>query len=146
MSDQDMYCPRRAEGYPEFLQGVPDTWECNRWSGRAADRWPADFERPRTCSFCGGVHVDDALALIEKGWEIGLTTKRYKLYLHPPGSMLHHKRTMAALETGGTGDLPEPTVLAPVPPVKLYGMHATADQLERLNQALKAQFERQGVL
>lgn len=52
----------------------------SRWSA-----WLSKSRKPRTCSFCGGIHPEDAIRLIEEGWESERTDKRYKHYLYPAG-------------------------------------------------------------
>lgn len=97
--------------------------------------WDYGGEQPRTCSFCGGVHPDDAIALIEAGWTVDCTTKAYKRYLEPPGYHDYMLRIQAAgwnVERAG-----EPRVESPVPPVKLYVQHFNAEQIARFNAALQ---------
>lgn len=91
--------------------------------GRFANRWwPSPYKggtvwqidwQPRTCSYCGGVHPDDAIRLHEEGWIVESTTKNYKFYLKPPGAGW-----------------------APVPPVKVYLAHFDSPAIKRANIAL----------
>lgn len=140
-------CPQRVEvGSSHHKGGDLDTWNRDTWAlerqwsdwllytrSRMYDRlgwtgnrfyrgtfWPAGFAPPRTCSFCGSVHPDDAIALMRRGWEVESSGKNYKRYLHPPG----YRPLMA--------------VRSPVPPVKLYVQHMSAKQIHRLNDALDA--------
>ena len=76
--------------------------------------WSYGGEQPRTCSFCGGVHPDDAIALIRAGWRVQDTDKGDKRYMAPPSG---HP--------------------SPVPPVKLYVQHCTEEQIEHFNRALR---------
>lgn len=75
--------------------------------------WPEGEPRPRTCSYCGGAHPDDAIALIMRGWEVETTGKSYKLYLRPPGPR------------------------SPVPPVKVYTYHFDQRQADAFTAALR---------
>lgn len=132
---EKLVCPRRNEGYiPEFV-GDNDTWETNTWDMKGKnDYWPYGFDKPRTCSFCGGVNIDDAIKLIEEGWEIHTTTKPYKWYLEPPGTIAYRRRVINAM-----GDEEKVKIVfgepikSAVPPVKMYGQHATKEQITKLN-------------
>lgn len=148
----DLMCPRRGEGpVPKFV-GDHDEWETTRWiSNPEYDKWPEELgEHPRSCSFCGCVHPEDAIDLIKnRGWEIEPSTKSYKWYINPPGSMLHHKRIMGVLDPKNSEEEIEKAFKAPhhevVPPVKLYGMHGTPEQLAELNGLLDLQRTSGGV-
>jgi hypothetical protein len=83
------------------LAGGGDTWP---WS----DHW----QPPRSCSFCGGAHPDDAITLARAGWKLEATGKMYKFYLNPPGCRASY---------------PDPA-----PPVKLYAQHFTPEQFKVL--------------
>lgn len=115
MADQ-VSCPRR------FVAGATesDGWDTDRWEPRGASDtstfFPQGFQPPRTCSYCGGVHPQDALDLMQKGWRIEATDKSYKRYMHPP----HGTREAS-------------------PPVKLYVMHLTPEQIDRFNSLLSKQ-------
>jgi hypothetical protein len=114
--------------YKEML----DYWSTSNWGPYYMSQWPKEFEPPRTCSFCGGVHPDDAIKLVEQGWEVEATGKFYKRYINPPG-------TKAARDIYfKTGVFPGREYTDPTPPVKLYTMHFTAEQIERFNTLLKA--------
>jgi hypothetical protein len=106
--------------------------------GENADLWHWSGEVPRTCSFCGGVHPEDAIRLVSDGWEVESTSKSYKRYLTPPGSALRHHAFLASLRDRsrepGEG---VPSVWSPTPPVKLYAMHFDADQIGRLDDAMR---------
>lgn len=131
-------CPRRDEN-PMADQSFPgpDWWETGQWAAtqKEADAEVAEFmaahpnggignvlwcyggEQPRTCSYCGGVHPDDAVTLIQLGWNVDPTDKRYKRYLEPPTYR------------------PFPS---PIPPVKLYLQHCSQEQIDSLNAALRS--------
>ncbi len=88
-------CPRRMEPGP---WNYPDTDTWDRREGANS---------PRKCSFCGGVHPDDAIELLESGkrtW--GQTDKSYKGYLMP-----NHE--------------------------KFYIQHFDKEQVDRLNAAIR---------
>jgi hypothetical protein len=98
--------------------------------------WNYGGEQPRTCSFCGGIHPDDAIALIKAGWTVDATTKSYKRYLEPPGYRDYMERIRRAgynVEAAG-----EPRVASPVPPVKLYTQHFSPEQIAAFNQVMRA--------
>jgi hypothetical protein len=82
--------------------------------GANNDRWLGSGDPPRTCSFCGGIHPEDAIRLVSENWRIEPTTKDYKRYLQPPLPGWH-----------------------PTPPVKLYVQHFSDEQVERFNAATK---------
>lgn len=135
MAEELQQCPRRDEGFVYRRgDGGPDHWYMGRWAAtleeaekKAADLaargvgshapsfvWPGNKTQPRICSYCGGIHPEDAIALIEEGWLVGGTDKAYKRYLEPPnGKSL-------------------------VPPVKLYVQHFTQGQVDRFNLALRS--------
>lgn len=150
MTDEQLMCPRRAGCVPHSAFPDHDEWETNRWTRHPEhDKWPEVLgEYPRSCSFCGSVHPEDAIDLIKnRGWEIEPSTKSYKWYINPPGAMLHHKRIMASFEGKQPGRGNDPDVEAAfkaphhevIPPVKLYGMHGTPEQLAELNGLLDLQ-------
>lgn len=114
--DEKQLCPRREEG-PVFTETTEDSWRHNRWGGDPASfKWPKELgEPPRSCSFCGGVHVTDVIKMIVDGWVIEPSDKSYKWYIEPPKG------------------------LSIIPPVKLYGQHATPEELIVLNGLLKEQ-------
>lgn len=139
MIDGGRFCPRRLDN-PASIERFPgpDVWETGRWYPKGSaelaqylaergpstatmiygehDRqWPPESGAPaRTCSYCGGVHPNDALRLLEQGWHLDRTGKSYKVYLEPPhGFQL-------------------------IPPVKLYTPHCTQEDLDLLNEALRA--------
>jgi hypothetical protein len=103
------------------------------------DLWLWSWGPPRVCSFCGGIHPEDAIRLVSEGWEIDPTGKSYKRYLNPPGSAQRHAAFLASCRDPnrepGEG---VPSVWAPTPPVKLYAWHLDADQRRRFNEAVDA--------
>ena len=64
-------CPRRMQ---EF-----GTWD----RVENMDRW-AKRERHLTCTFCGSLHPDTFIELVEAGFQVGPTDKSYKAYLVAP--------------------------------------------------------------
>lgn len=117
-----MTCPRQDAEHPLRMRA---RWERGRWglvvrarwwwlrvTGRMEGgiRWPGG-PKPRTCSYCGGVHPDDAVSLLKAGWHVEGTDKSYKRYLNPPS---------------GPG---------PVPPVKVYVQHFGHEQIAAFNAA-----------
>lgn len=97
--------------------------------------WPSDV--PRTCSFCGGIHPEDAIRLLNEGWEVEATDKGYKRYLGPPGTRALNEAIMASIRAGAPQQQ-IPAGWSPVPPVKLYVQHLNEEQVERFNAALRA--------
>jgi hypothetical protein len=151
MSEQS--CPDRAFAPPgPFGPGGTDTWETDRWTkdpevaeqeirnfmaknptgGISTNLWKSDLPVPRTCSYCGGIHPDDAVTLLEGGWEVEATTKSYKRYLQPPG---YHKQHLDVMQSLQSGSLPE--FWHPRPPVKLYVSHFSPEQIDKFNATVK---------
>lgn len=147
-------CPRRMEGPFRFSEF--DTWQRDRWkntkeeadkaieefkarnspgSSMSDPQWHGDSPQPRTCSFCGSIHPDDLLQLLLEGWELEPTDKGYKYYVHPKGWRENFNKRMSSF-TGGPTDIPR--FWSPTPPVKSYVMHASEEQIKKLNDALKA--------
>lgn len=155
-------CPRRMDVGPWQRDPDLDSWETDRWTkDRAAveakqkaedearpsgnihrgphnDLWIDESDVPRTCSFCGGIHPDDAIALVKSGWEVEATGKNYKRYLHPKG---YGKNCEAVIARIKNTELPWPEFWNPVPPVKLYTMHFNQEQIDAFNAAIKANKE-----
>jgi hypothetical protein len=98
--------------------------------------WPAGAPRPRTCSFCGGVHPDDAVTLLLAGWELEGTGKADTRRLHPPGYDAGVRAMLAAIRARRNGLPRRPAVRSPVPPVTLYIQHCTTAQIAQLNAAI----------
>lgn len=129
----------------DFPTKGPDSWDTNRWiirsreeSAAAARAYEVKHVRkdgtqgayasddmdswygawvPRTCSYCGGIHPEDALKLMDEGWRIEGTTKSYKRYMQPPASL-------------------KPWSM--VPPVKIYFQDWTSEQGDLFNSKLAA--------
>lgn len=114
MSAERFWCPRRSDfnraGDPR------DEWARNRWDSIGAT-WPNGFEKPRTCSWCGGVHPGDATDLLHAGFRLEETDKDYKFYMHP---------------VDGTFT---------IPPIKLYLMHFSGEEVMRADAAIRARAE-----
>ena len=58
-------------------------------SQKNVDKWYYDLSEKREyriCSYCGGMHPEDAINSIKYGAEISTTDKRYKVYLKPRNS------------------------------------------------------------
>lgn len=158
-------CPRRMTemGPWDHKEGL-DHWLTDRWScdeeavkkkhkeydekngltegvdvfrSETSDLWLWSWGPPRCCSFCGSIHPDDAMRLLEEGWEEELA-KSYKAYLNPPGSSSKHQAFLASVRDPkrepGEG---VPSIWSPTPPVKLYVGHLSSDQLARLNEIHK---------
>jgi len=130
-----MTCPDRRGKPPGWDVGNQDYWSTNRWGPYYGATWPAGFPQPRVCSFCGGVHPDDAITLVAAGWESESTGKNYKRYLEPPG---YHAWLSTAFKSVGVPRELEPMPVSPLPPVKLYVWHFNDEQTGRFNQVLDA--------
>lgn len=106
--------------------------EMFNWSS-GGERWEWPWQ-PRTCSYCGGVNVEDVIKLFNEGWEGHSTDKRYKWYVEPPGYLARYRWSMAPVKSGP----PPPYTWSAVPPVKLYTQHfESQEQVDRLNEAMK---------
>lgn len=120
MDDEKFVCPRRMglEVVDAVLSGF-DNWRdgSHRWNDEPFIAWPDGVEKPRTCSHCGGINPDDAIALLIDGWSVELTDKGYKFYMHPPERV------------------------AVVPPVKMYLMHWTHAQVARADEIVRGRRE-----
>lgn len=81
----------------------------NTFYSEIANYWPWDTNIPRTCSFCGSINPTDTFMLLENGWKIELSTKKYKFYLKPPDNK------------------------SPVPCIKAYTSHFTTEEIDILN-------------
>lgn len=98
--------------------------------------WPGDV--PRTCSYCGGIHPEDAIRLVTEGWEVEATGKSYKRYLNPPGTAAKRVAVLANLRAGiSQMEVTADQVWGPTPPAKLYTDHLNDEQIGRFNAALK---------
>ena len=155
-------CARRCELGPNHMEEHKDTWNRKHWDHKyrwaGTKSWTDEKGKrrqekigpkrqgwkhpwlPRACSYCGSIHPDDAIKLIEEGWEVEGSTKSYKHYLNPPGDRLRYevlvgKRSIESLTPE------EQTIIknywSPTPPVKLYMLHLTKDHVHRLNAAVE---------
>lgn len=165
-SEDVQTCPDRNSmpGPWKFGENL-DRWETDRWSrnvllirikhfftilfnriknrgrqtlfmGSHNDEWLWKWGPPRTCSFCGGIHPEDAIRLVSEGWEVETTFgKSYKRYLEAPGYKAHiEKMSEIARTTRDFSMLPD--YWSPVPPVKVYVAHFSQDQVDRFNKEL----------
>lgn len=105
-------CPRRLIA----LARPHDVWKngSERWGTSDTDHWPEKVPKPRTCSYCGGIHPDDAIPLLVAGWHIEHADKPYKLYLLAP--------------------VGEPAQ----PPCETYLRHWTQEQVMRADGVIRA--------
>lgn len=144
----DPPCPRSV-GAPfdpvRPMAWVDDHWEAGKlipartvndvveeWQTGWESDWP---EPPLTCSYCGGISAADAMRLIAAGWEIEMTDKSYKAYLHPPGYEEHLNAVMNSIRNHTQYSS---RYHSPVPPVKLYTYHFTKEEIHRLNHMIKS--------
>lgn len=115
-------CPMRAYTVGAVDGENLDHWSRARWSQHYTAKWPGQYERPRACSFCGSLHPDDALYLLQQDWEVDQgRAKPERAILVPPGAAAHQKATLAAIQTNrltSMGDFE-----FPVPPVKVSLPH-----------------------
>ena len=114
---------------------VDGKWQQRRFGGT---RWANFPWKPRVCSFCGCTHPEDAIRLLQSGWEKEGTTKFYKMYLQPPGYLAYLERLRKSCYLDNKNAL-----TSPVPPVKVYGHHFTVEQLQRFNEAQQKEVEQQ---
>lgn len=66
-------CPRRVTEFGPW----PKDPGLDRWETRMTGA-------PRTCSFCGSMHPDDAMELIEAGAEVTPTDSEFEAYVEVP--------------------------------------------------------------
>ena len=134
VNEEKQMCPRRKEHGSNSVFNFPETdkWETDRWSARESDIWKWEW-KPRTCSFCGSIHPEDAIKLLKEGWEIEATGKGYKRYLEPPGYKKAMEKLIGNVRQRNLEAEDNPfdnnETWSPTPPVKLYTMHF--DQEER---------------
>jgi hypothetical protein len=122
----------------------------NWYSG--GNRWEWKWQ-PRTCSYDGGVHPEDAIRLLREGWVLEGTTKGYKSYMHPPPSSyktfeeayphVYAHQLCKEHQAGHKGERIPVYPWSPVPPVKLYVQHFTEEQIRRVNAVAAAQRQRE---
>jgi len=128
-------CPRRVDQGKDRLGVGLDSWSEGRWSNNIEpDKWKWPWI-PRTCSYCGCIHPEDAIKLLDELWEPWYTIKAYKIYLEPPGTGFKHNQLMKVIGDGDGEDrifsLPG---WSPVPPVKFYSWHGSEEQLKKINE------------
>lgn len=133
-------CPLRAgEPVPRTTPFGPDLWERDRWSPswparllawwerwtglsrrRRPVRWPRNLQPPRSCSFCGALHPEDAIAFVRlhggRGWRVRRSTNTRRWILPYPG----------------TG------ILRPRPALKVHLQHLTGEEVERFNREVRS--------
>lgn len=170
---QAQTCPRRVhEMGPWDAKENLDIWETGRWSTDEeevarrhaaedaklgpretihrtpnSDLWLWNWGPPRTCSFCGCIHPEDAIKLLSEGWEIESTTKWYKRYMHPPGTLTRNQAFLASIkDTSREVGAGVPSIWSPVPPVKLHVPHFDEQQLIDFNSIIDANNIVQGPL
>ena len=135
---KDFICPQRAQN--NDFSGF-DKWRENDWDGGGAF-WQENIgKQPRKCSYCGCAHIKDAIAMIEAGWDINPSTKSYKWYLEPAGYNVKVKKLRACKDIDEMKKIMDASVGGVIPPVKLYAVHATPEELETLNRLLDKQNE-----
>lgn len=123
-------CPRRmGEIGPWEHRDNLDFWTPSRWNQYYSSRWPEEFNRPQSCTFCGCVHPDDAIALLERGWEVE-SAKMFKWHLNPPG-------TQKYISSSATSVI----LVIPIPPVKLYGAHLSSVSAATMNEIIRNRSE-----
>lgn len=128
----DRWCASEEEAAAEMEQFASS----NPGGSIASPLWRGPGPLPRTCSFCGGVHPEDAIALVSLGWEVEATTKGHKRYLTPPGTATRNRVMMERLDEGRDPVVAVPSVWSPGPPVKLYIAHFSEAQATRFNDTL----------
>ena len=150
-------CGRRDDmfgGVADKAFPGPDQWMTGNWAANDEERradiaewmakypegsigntqWPGPGEMPRVCSYCGGVHPDDAVRLIREGWTVAGTDKGYKRYMEPPGYRAWCRRVDECWpDRAAAGD---PPAALPIPPVKVYTQHFSEEQITAFNAAL----------
>ncbi len=161
MALEQQTCPRRMSELGPWPRSMDlDCWETDRWHtdpevvkklheaedakynrvefhrGPNNDLWLWGPTPARTCSFCGGVHPDDAIRLIEEGWEVESTDKNYKRYLHPPGFWKWHEQFIQSMRE----EIKVEPYADPTPPVKLYIQHFDDEHIKKFNAALDIKY------
>lgn len=77
--DEKFLCPRRNE------RGNPGVFKLLE-----KDEWRKEADGSRTCSYCGSLHEDDFIQILEEyvkgteGYSFDPSTKSYKSYAHRP--------------------------------------------------------------
>lgn len=118
-----------------------DVWDTDRWDSNRRDsvKWNWSW-KPRTCSFCGSVHPEDAIKLLKEGWEVETTGKSYKRYLEPPGYRKAMEKLLGNVRQRNLDAKDNPfdnnETWSPTPPAKFYTHHLNEDTLKRFNEAI----------
>lgn len=88
------------------------------------------------------------MKLVREGWEIDPSTKQYKIYLGPPGTLNSQQALLNSLRRHRPG--PEnvsdifksvPSVWIPNPPVKIYFQHFSQEEYDELREMVNGQSE-----
>ncbi len=146
-------CPQRVGQWgPWKKEEGLDRWRDDRWSRLQAWRsrleqwadpehrlgqpyvWREVQQPPRSCSFCGSGHPEDAIRLLKAGWEVERQPGHPRIDMDPPGHREAQSRFMKAFRA--RVKLMAPSVSSPVPPVKFCCRHFTVDQAKRWNDHL----------
>lgn len=131
--------------YGDWLPRLKRREDFGKPSRMGGTEWRQEWgAMPRTCSYCGGAHPDDLIAMVQRGWESHGTSKGYKKYIEPAG-MYAYQVAMARAMRVPNPTAPPPVCSSvpypgsPVPPVKLYIQHFSDEQIRRFNAALDVQ-------
>lgn len=116
----------------------------DRWGKRESDKWPEAFQKPRSCAYCGSVHPDDLIVLLEQGWELENSTKAYKTYWNPPGYAERMRLVLSDIHGAIEGRIGDPAHVSPVPPVKGYSNHFTDEHAAKINAILAIRYAKKG--
>jgi len=124
-------CPQRIT----VAADCPDSWQ-ERWK----DTWPSELGvAPVACSYCGCIRPEDAIRIIEAGFEISPSTKSYKWYIEVPGHAKHHKMTISAIQNDQLDSIKDHKLISVGLPIKLYAHHLTPEQISVLNNLWERQ-------
>jgi hypothetical protein len=124
-----------AESERKNLEAAAKGYKSTSYSNDRYWLWPGPGPMPRTCSYCGGVHPEDALKLKKEfKFEIGSTTKRYKVYIEPPGYGIEQLNSLTNMQAGvdPVEAFIKNKVRAIYPPLKAYSPHFTTEQWQEL--------------
>ncbi len=97
--------------------------------------WPGPGPMPRTCSYCGSIHPEDAIKLVKEfKFTVARSTKGYKVYIHPPGYEIGLLEAHVNMSAGvdPVEALGGQRVEDVAPPLKAYSPHFTPDQWREL--------------
>lgn len=137
-------CPKIV-GAKNIFGNEYDLWETGRWSvwQKLRDWWLNWTSRhyggtywsrswgkpPRSCNYCGGIHPEDMIEMMTRGWRIESTKGGSKFYLWPPGCRPWEM-------VCGSPSAP-PWVPGPIPPIKGYSCHFSEDKISLINRLNK---------